>query len=118
MLMGAYDSRIDHRVFIIRIRCQVLEHLLPDSAFGPTAKAGMHHAKVAKTLGKITPWNTGSVTVQNSLYKQPVIFGRTTYRPASSRKQTFDALPLIVTQSIPLHTHLAKLFTDSPTAYS
>jgi hypothetical protein len=52
VLMRAHDGRIDHRVFIVRVRRQMLEQFLRPTAPSPTAEPRMHSAKVAKAFSR------------------------------------------------------------------
>jgi hypothetical protein len=40
--MGTHNGAVDHRIFVVGIRCEMLENPLPDTALGPTAEPPMH----------------------------------------------------------------------------
>src|SRR3954471_23674895 len=65
MLMGAHDGGVDHRIFVVGIRRQMLEHLRPNPRLGPSAEATMHLDAIAETLRQVTPRNTGAEPVQH-----------------------------------------------------
>jgi hypothetical protein len=63
-------------------------------------KAGWSEALVegfpiAEPLRKITPWNAGSIPVQNRLHEQPTI-RRLATDMASARQKILDPIPLVV----------------------
>jgi hypothetical protein len=96
MLMGTHNRAVDHRVFVIGIASQVLEYLLQDAAFSPSAPASVRILPIAKPFWQITPRHSGSIPIKNSIYKQAVIGRRTANMPFPPRKKIFDPLPLIV----------------------
>src|SRR6187200_3209286 len=55
MLVGSYDGRVDHGVFIVRIVCQGLEKTLPNTAHRPAGETLVSIAPAAKTLWQIAP---------------------------------------------------------------
>jgi len=111
--MGAHDGRIDHRVFVVGIRGQMLEHPLPDARLGPTGKARMNRFPRPEALRQVPPGHAGPITVQNRLDKQPVILGGRAHIPRASRQQILDPLPFVVVQSIAPHWS-ALLKADRP----
>ena len=52
MLVGSYDGRVDHCVFIVRIVCQGLEKTLPNTAHRPAGQTLVRIAPAAKTFRK------------------------------------------------------------------
>ena len=73
VLVGAHDGRIDHRVLVVRILRQGLEHPLPYAAATPARVARMHDAEIAKALGQIPPRDACAVAVQHRVREQPVV---------------------------------------------
>src|SRR5271168_173844 len=55
MLVGSYDGRIDHGVFIVRIICQGLEKTLPNAAQRPEGERIVRIAPATKTFWQISP---------------------------------------------------------------
>jgi hypothetical protein len=102
VLMGAHDGRIDHRVFVVGVLCQMLEDTFPDTGLGPTGKARMNRLPVSKALQQVPPGHAGPVSIQNRLNKQSIVLGGHSTCPAP-RQQTLDPLPFVVVQSIAPH---------------
>jgi hypothetical protein len=50
MLVGAHDGGIDHRVFVVGVRGQMLKDALPYAVPGPAAEPRMHDTEVAKSF--------------------------------------------------------------------
>src|ERR1700704_1367915 len=50
VLMSAYDSGIDHHVFVVWIAAQQLENTLENSALRPSAETLMNRFPMAETL--------------------------------------------------------------------
>jgi hypothetical protein len=101
--MGAHDGRIDHRVFVVGIRGQMLEHALPNARLGPTGKARMNRFPRPEALRQVPPRHAGPITVQNRLDKQTVILGGRAHIPLTSKQQILDPIPFVVMQSIAAH---------------
>ena len=112
MLMGAHDGGVDHRIFVVGIRRQMLEHLRPNPRLGPSAEATMHLDAIAETLRQVTPRNTGAEPVQHRFDEEPVVPCR---YPASitARQQVAYPLPFVVPQAVTPH----RSAPDSLTAY-
>jgi hypothetical protein len=89
VLMCAHDSRIDHRVFVVRIPRQVLEQLLPHAATGPAAEPRVNdpedHAMESRLGSDTAP------LLQTTGCPLPV-----DHRSPPARQHPFDPLPLIV----------------------
>src|SRR5882757_4344540 len=98
--MGAHDSRIDHRVFVVGLAGQMLEDLLPDPASGPSAETRMHHSEIAEPLRKIESRYPRSITVEHSFDKQSVVHSWSTHRPSPTWQHILHPIPLIVPQTI------------------
>jgi hypothetical protein len=94
--MGPHDGRIDHRVFVVGILGQMLEHPLPDARLGPTGKARMNRFPRAEALRQVAPGHAGSITVQNRLDKKTIVLGGHAHIPLTSRQQILDPLPFVV----------------------
>src|ERR1700722_19191069 len=95
MLMGAHNGAVDHRIFVVGVCCEILEHPLPDTAFGPTAEPPMHLNSVTEPLRQIAPRHPRTITIG---FCQPVrqllvIVGRDGYARALCEGMTGDALP-------------------------
>jgi len=111
--MGAHDGRIDHRVFVVGIRGQMLEHPLPDARLGPAGKARMNRLPVSEPLRQVPPGHAGPISVQNRLDKQTIVLGGYAHISLTSRQQILDPLPFVVMQSIAAHRS-ALLKADRP----
>jgi hypothetical protein len=97
MLVSPYDGGVDHHVFVVVIARQQLENALENPAFRPPAKALVDDFPVAETLGKITPWNAGAISVQNRFDEQPIICRRAAHMAFAARQTILDPVPLIIT---------------------
>ena len=95
--MRAHDGGIDHHVFVVVIIRQQLENAFENSALRPSAEALVDDFPIPETLRKITPWNAGSIPVQNRLDEQPIIRRRTADMAFAARQKILDPVPLIVT---------------------
>ena len=67
VLMGARNSAVDHGIFVIGVCCEMLEHPLPDTALGPTAKPSVHLNSITEPLRQISPWHPCAITIQHRL---------------------------------------------------
>jgi hypothetical protein len=97
MLMRAHNGGIDHHVFVVMVARQQLENAFENSALRPSAEALVDDFPIAETLRKITPWNTGSIPIQNGLDEQPIICSRAADMTFAARKKILDPIPLVVT---------------------
>ena len=113
MLMGAHDGGVDHRIFVVGIRRQMLEHLLPNPRLGPSAEATMHLDAIAETLRQVTPRNTGAEPVQHRFDEEPVVPCRYPDVAITAGQQVADPLPFVVPQAVTPH----RSAPDSLTAY-
>src|SRR5260370_33170583 len=92
----AYDSAVDHGVFIVRVGGQHLEHLLPYAALRPARKSGVNLDRVAKTFRQIPPRHAGAIKIEKGFYKQPIIPVRSADVTLTSRQNIREPVPLIV----------------------
>ena len=113
MLMGAYNSGIEHHVLVIMITRQDFENTFENTTFAPPPETRMDFSELTETAGKITPRNAGSVTIEHRFDKQTIVFGRTADVPFTTRKKILDPIPLIVSQPIATHRPAPK----SPTTH-
>jgi hypothetical protein len=67
--MRADDRGVDHRIFIVAIRRQMLENPLPRAAPAPPHVAGVDHAEIPKTLGQVAPGKARPITVKHRLHE-------------------------------------------------
>ena len=88
MLVSAYDGGIDHHVFVIMIGRQQLENALENPALRPPAEALVDNLPIAETLRQITPWNAGSISVQNGFDEQPVVRRRAANMAFAARQKS------------------------------
>src|SRR6266852_7877896 len=101
--MGTHNGAVNHCIFIVGVSGEVLENLLPDTGFGPSAEALMHVLPIAEALRQITPRHTGAITIQHRLDEQSVVRRRHAHMTLLPRQQVPDTLPLIVTHPIASH---------------
>ena len=71
--MGTHNGAVNHCTFIVGVSGEVLEDLLPDTRFGPSAEARMHVLPIAEALRQITLRHTGAITIQHRLDEQSVV---------------------------------------------
>lgn len=71
--MRSHNGAVDHRVFVVRRDAQQGKDAAPYATFGPTAPSAVGIVPIAKTLGKITPGDTGAVTVYHRIDESAVI---------------------------------------------
>jgi hypothetical protein len=67
MLMGTHDGAVDHRIFVVGIRCEMLKDALPDAGFGPPAEPPVGVLPVTEPFWQVTQGITGSVAIQQRL---------------------------------------------------
>jgi hypothetical protein len=103
VLMGAHDGAVDHRIFVVGVRGEMLKYSLPHTAFGPTAEPQVNLGAVTEPLRQIAPWHPGTITIQHRLDEQPIVRRGHSDRAVASGQQVLDPFPLIVTQSEPPH---------------
>jgi hypothetical protein len=109
--MGARNSRnstVDHRIFVVGISCEMLEHPLPDTALGPTAEPPVHLNSVTEPLRQIAPWHPGTITIKHGLDEQPIVRCGDPDRAFPPGQQLLDPFPLVVAQSEPPHHRSAS----------
>src|SRR2546423_4593967 len=95
--MATHNGAVNHRIFIVGVSGEMLETLLPETGFGPSAETLMHVLPIAEALRQITPRHTSAITIQHRLDEQSVVRRRHAHMTLLSRQQLPDALPLIVT---------------------
>src|SRR4051812_14960998 len=118
MLMSAHDGAVDHRIFIVSLCGEVLEHAFPNAGDGPAAEASLHLDPIPKTLRQVTPRDPGPIAVEHSLDKQPIVPRCHTNRPLTARQKVSDPLPSIVTQPIASHRSAPNTPTGSESKFA
>src|SRR6195952_565528 len=118
MLMSAHDGAVDHRIFVVSLSGEVLEHAFPNAGDGPAAEASLHLDPIPETLRQVTPRDPGPVAVKDSLDKQPIVPRRHTNRPLTARQEVSDPLPLIVTQPVASHRSAPNTPTGSESKFA
>jgi hypothetical protein len=103
MLMSAHDRAVDHGVFIVGVRGQVLEKTLPYSRFRPASVTAVHILPVAEPLRQVTPRHARSVAKQHRFDEPPIVPGRHSNMANPARKKVTDALPLIIAKTVTSH---------------
>jgi hypothetical protein len=72
---------------------QHLENALENAVLRPPAETLMDNLPIPEALGKITPGNPGSISVQNGFDEQSIVPFHMAF---ATRKKTLDPIPLIV----------------------
>jgi hypothetical protein len=111
--MGPHNGAVNHRIVIVGVSGEMLENLLPDTGFSPSAEALMHVLPIAEALRQITPRHTGAIAIQHRLDEQSVVRRRHTHMTLLPRQQLPDTLPLIVAHPIASH----RSAPNRPTLY-
>jgi len=101
--MRAHDRAVDHRILVVGIPSQALEHTLPHVGLGPAAEPAMHRHPVAKALGQVAPGQARTEAVKHSIDKQAVVLGCHPNMARPARKTVPYALPLVVAKAITPH---------------
>jgi len=65
----------------------------------------------AIALGQITPWNAGSVSINDGIDKQAVVRRRAANMALPPRQKVLDLCPLVVAQGVALHLSASPLPT-------
>src|SRR5882672_475207 len=107
--MGTHDGAVDHCVFVVGIRAQLLEQLGPDAALGPVTEPGMHCLPRTKPLRQVAPGDAGAVAEQHRLDKQPIILRRHPDVALAAGQKILDSIPLVVAQAIASHPSVPRL---------
>ena len=94
--MGAHDGAVDHRVFVVGVRGEMLKYSLPHTAFGPTTEPQMDLCPVTEPLRQIAPGNAGAIAIENSFNEQSIVRGRAADMAFAARKKVLDPIPLVV----------------------
>jgi hypothetical protein len=84
VLVGPHDDAVDHRMFIVGIGGQVLEHALPDPVVGPATEPPMRVLPVAEALRQVAPRNPGAVAIENRFDEATIVAGGDTNIPGFS----------------------------------
>lgn len=71
--VGAGDGAVDHRVFVVGIRGEMLERPFPDAGLRPAAEAAMRVVPASETCWQIPPGNAASVTINDGLNEQSIV---------------------------------------------
>jgi len=66
VLVSAHDGGVDHHVLVVVVARQQIEDAVENPALRPPAEALVDDLPIAETLRKISPWDAGSITKQNS----------------------------------------------------
>ena len=73
MLVGAHNGAVDHRIFVVGVRGEMLKYPFPDTAFGPTAEPQMHLGPVAEPFRQVAPGHPGAIAIENGLDEEPIV---------------------------------------------
>ena len=103
MLVRAHNGGINHRILVVRVGGQRLEHAPPHAGPAPARVPGMNDAIISKARRQIPPRDPCAVAVQYRFDEQPVVPGCSTHIAFSTRQQILDPLPLVVPQSVSSH---------------
>ncbi|MFM2153158.1 MAG: hypothetical protein RL199_1593 [Pseudomonadota bacterium] len=99
--------RPDHRpvndaAFFVGFNAKRLENLFPDSSEGPVAEAVVDGLPWSEPLWEVTPWDTGSRSVDDRIQERPVT-QRRGGSPLLFGDYRLDLLPLFVCQRVSVH---------------
>jgi hypothetical protein len=103
MLVRTDNRGINHHVFIVAIRSQVSENTFQNTTLTPAPQPLVDNFPIAKPRWKITPWDTGTVAIQNGLNEKPVVRSSAADVALSTRQEILDPVPLVVAQSVTCH---------------
>jgi hypothetical protein len=73
MLMSPHNGAVDHGIFVVGIRGEMLKDLLPDAGAGPTGKARVNLDRIAEPLRQVAPGDASAIAVEHRLDKQTVV---------------------------------------------
>ena len=73
-----------------------LKNTLPNTTAAPAHVVRMDDPEIPEPLGQIPPRDTGTIPIQDSLDKEPIIPRGATPVSGFPRNKTFDPLPLII----------------------
>ena len=94
--MSAHDGGVDHHVFVVVIARQQFENAFENPALRPPAETLMDNFPIPEALGKVTPRNPGSISVQNGFDKQSIVRRRASHMAFAARQKILDPIPLVV----------------------
>ncbi len=75
MLVGPDNRAVDHRILVIGLGRQGLQHSLPNPALGPASEPSMDILPTAKALGQLAPRNSGAIAIEDRFDKATVVLG-------------------------------------------
>ena len=101
--MRSHNGAVDHRVFVVRRGAQQGKDAAPYATFGPTAPSAVGIVPITKTLGTVTPGDTGAVPVYHRVDEPAVIRRRYADGARSSWQPVSDQVPLVVTKLVRAH---------------
>ena len=79
--MGSDDSGVHLRVLVIRVFPKSLKHSLPEPTLRPADVAGINFDGVSEALGEVSPRDSRSITLENRLDEQAIVFRGHPNRP-------------------------------------
>jgi hypothetical protein len=97
VLVSANNGGVDHHVFVVVIARQQLENALENPVLCPSAETLMDDFPIPEALGKVTPGNAGSISVQNRFDEQSIVRRRASHMAFAAGQKILDPIPLIVT---------------------
>jgi hypothetical protein len=101
--MRAHNGAVDHRVFVVRSGAQQGKDGAPYASFSPTAPSAVGIVPSTKTVGKITPGDTGAVSVYHRIDEPAIIHRRYADGARPSRQLVPDQVPLVVAKFVRAH---------------
>ena len=94
--MCAHDGGVNHHVFVVVIARQQLENALENAALRPSTETLKGDLPITKALGKVAPWDAGSISVENSFDEQPIVRRRTANMAFAAGQKILDPISLVV----------------------
>jgi hypothetical protein len=115
--MGADDRGVDHHVFGVGVAGQAIQNTIENAALAPSAEALVGAFPGTKMPRQIAPGNARPIAVENRVNEKPIVSSRAADIPLTPGKKILNPIlnpiPLIISQSIPIHWSALK----KPTTY-
>jgi hypothetical protein len=96
VLVSTHDRAVDHRVFVVRVGCQVLKDPLPHTRVRPATVPAARVVPITKALRQVAPRYPGPEAIEHRLDEQPVIFAKSCGDPDSPQNTYLATRPSLV----------------------
>src|SRR5665213_3625969 len=118
VLMGAHNSAVDHRVFVVGIGGEMCKDPPPYTVLGPAAEPLMHVLPIPEALRQVAPRNAGAIVIEHCFDEQPVVRRGHAHMALLPRQQVSDALPLIIAKGVASHRSAPKGLTPYESSFA